>query len=50
MTDDGERLSCEHCGESFNATETVCEAEYRCPLCAGAGPACEVCDPVEVTA
>jgi rubrerythrin len=30
--DDGERLSCEECGESFNVNESG--SEDRCPRCA----------------
>jgi hypothetical protein len=30
--DDGERLSCEKCGESFNVNESG--SEDRCPRCA----------------
>jgi predicted Zn-ribbon and HTH transcriptional regulator len=30
--DDGERLSCEECGESFNVNESG--SENRCPRCA----------------
>jgi len=30
-TDDGERLSCEKCGESFNVNESG--NEDRCPRC-----------------
>lgn len=42
--DDGERLECEQCGESFNAQETTCEAEYHCPSCSGTGDGCTMCD------
>lgn len=31
--DDGERLSCETCGESFNVMETPCEGEWHCLWC-----------------
>ena len=32
VRDDGERLSCEECGESFNVNESG--NEDRCPRCA----------------
>jgi len=34
MSDDGERLSCDECGESFNVRESGCEVHcLRCCDC-----------------